>query len=68
MTRGALDGVESLVPWRRSRLRRAGFDAALAARIAADPRYDVPELLALVERGCPPALAVRILSPLEAGR
>ena len=55
-----------MVPWRRSRLRAAGFDGRLAATIAADPRYDVPALLALVERGCAPGLAARILAPLDA--
>lgn len=56
----------TLVPWRRSRLRAAGFDTRLAATIAADPRYDVPAVLVLVERGCAPRLAVRILAPLDA--
>ena len=57
----------TMVPWRRSRLRRAGFDGRLAGMIATDPRYDVPALLALVERGCPPPLAARILAPLDSG-
>lgn len=57
------DLLESTVPWRRSRLRRAGFDARLAAAVAADRRYDVEEVVALVGRGCPPELAVRILAP-----
>jgi hypothetical protein len=56
----------TMLPWRRSRLRAAGFDGPLAATIAANPRYDVPALLALVDRGCPPALAARILAPLDA--
>jgi hypothetical protein len=56
----------ALVPWRRSRLRNAGFDGPLAARIASDPRYDVPALLDLVERNCTPDLAARILAPLDA--
>jgi hypothetical protein len=60
--------LESTAPWRRSRLRRAGFDARLAALTAADRRYDVEDLVALVARGCPPDLAVRILSPLETGQ
>ena len=55
-----------MVPWRRRRLRAAGFDGRLAAAIATDPRYDVPALLALVERGCAPGLAARILAPLDA--
>jgi hypothetical protein len=50
--------------WRRSRLLEAGFPQAEAARVAADPRFDLHVLLQLVDRGCPPALAVRILAPL----
>ena len=34
-------------------------------RLARDPRYDLHALIELVERGCPPELAVRILAPLE---
>jgi hypothetical protein len=56
--------LESTTPWRRSRLRRAGFDARLAARLAADRRYDVEDMVALVARGCPPAVAARIRAPL----
>jgi len=56
----------TMVPWRRSRLRAAGFDSRLAAAIAANPGYDVPALLVLVERGCAPGLAARILAPLDA--
>lgn len=56
----------TMVPWRRSRLRAVGFDGRLAGMIATDPRYDVPALLALVDRGCPPLLAARILAPLDA--
>lgn len=39
----------------------------LAARLAPDPQYDLHALIELVERGCPPELAVRILAPLEDG-
>jgi hypothetical protein len=55
------------VPWRRSRLRRAGFDADLAGQLAADRRYDVEALLDLVDRGCPAHTAARILAPLRSG-
>jgi hypothetical protein len=57
--------LESTVPARRSRLRRAGFDAHVAARLATDRRYDVEALLGLAARGCPPHLAARILAPLR---
>ena len=51
--------------WRRRRLAEAAFPPALASRLARDPAYDLHALIELVERGCPPALAVRILAPLE---
>jgi hypothetical protein len=51
--------------WRRRQLERAGFARALAATLADDPRTDVHALLELVDRGCPPHLAARILAPLE---
>ncbi len=51
--------------WRREQLLHAGFSAALAGLLAADPRFDLHVLIELVERGCPPELAVRIVSPLE---
>lgn len=50
--------------WRLCRLTEAGFPRDLAARLAADPAVDVHALLALVDRGCPPELAARILAPL----
>ena len=55
-----------VVAWRRRRLERAGFDADLAEAMAADGRIDLHEVLELVERGCPPDLAARILAPLDA--
>jgi hypothetical protein len=33
--------------------------------VARDERYDLHELIALVEHGCAPALAVQILEPGE---
>jgi hypothetical protein len=50
--------------WRRCRLLEAGFPAALADSVAADRDVDLHLLLELVDRGCPPELAVRILAPL----
>jgi hypothetical protein len=43
----------------------AGFPRPLAKRLAADVRVDVHALLELVDRGCPPHLAVRITAPLD---
>jgi hypothetical protein len=50
--------------WRRSLLLRAGFGLVLAEELADDGRIDLHELLGLVDRGCPPQLAARILAPL----
>ena len=52
-----------LVGWRREQLVRSGFTLPLADRLARDGRYDLHGLIELVERGCPPPLADRILAP-----
>jgi hypothetical protein len=51
--------------WRRCRLLEAGFPELLAMRLAADGAVDIHALLQLVDRGCPPGLAARILSPIS---
>ena len=53
-----------VVEWRRMLLAEAGFAEALAHRLARDADYDLHGLLNLVDRGCPPQLAARILAPL----
>jgi hypothetical protein len=58
----------SVVAWRTERLLAAGFARNLAGRLAADGRVDLHALLELVDRGCPPELAARILAPLDEGR
>jgi hypothetical protein len=58
----ASDEVRS---WRREQLCASGFGPALAAEIAEDAGYDLHALIELVERGCPPYLAARILAPPE---
>ena len=46
--------------------RRFGLPvAACSAAGSKDARYDLHALIELVERGCPPELAVRILAPLD---
>jgi hypothetical protein len=57
--------VPEVVRWRREQLVEAGFSIALAARVASDAGYDLHAVIELVERGCPPEPAVRILAPLE---
>ena len=54
-----------VIRWRSRNRVSAGFPPALASRLARDRRWDVHALIELVERGCPPGLAVRILSPLD---
>ena len=49
--------------WRRGLLREAGFDDDAAAELAEDAGYDLHALLELVDRGCPPHLARRIMAP-----
>ena len=55
---------DDVFAWRRSQLVRSGFSARLAGRVAHDGHYDLHRLIELVERGCPPELALRILAPL----
>ena len=57
--------AEEVVSWRRRQLGGVGFPPALAAALATDARYDLHALIELVERGCPPELAVRILAPVD---
>ena len=56
-----------VVQWRRAQLVQAGLPRLLAARVARDEQYDIHELISLIEHGCEPALAVRILGPVERG-
>jgi hypothetical protein len=51
--------------WRRARLIHAGFAPELATRLGWDGRVDIHDLLELVDRGCPPDLAARIMAPLD---
>jgi hypothetical protein len=57
--------ADEIVRWRRRQLTDAGFGLPLASRLARDRRWDLHALLELVERGCPPSLAARILAPLD---
>jgi hypothetical protein len=56
-------GVTDVVAWRRDQLVATGFPRSLAERIAGDSGYDLHTLMELVEAGCKPALAARILAP-----
>jgi hypothetical protein len=55
---------DQLEEWRRRRLIAAGFGEQLAAELT-NSGVDLHELLVLVDCGCPPQLAARILAPLD---
>jgi hypothetical protein len=48
------------VAWRRGLLRAAGMPEELSRAAAASHAYDVSGLVGLLQRGCPPATALRI--------
>jgi len=56
---------DNLAAWREQRLLRAGVDTELAAALAADCALDLHAMIELIERGCPPELAARILAPFD---
>ena len=53
-----LDRVER---WRTAELMRVGFPGDDAVALAARTDVDLHDAIELVQRGCPPELAVRIL-------
>jgi hypothetical protein len=55
----------AVVGWRRGRLVAAGFGPDMAGLLAQDCRIDIHAILELIDRGCPPVLAARILAPLD---
>jgi hypothetical protein len=56
---------EAVSAWRREQLLASGFGEVLALQLADDCGVDLHALIELVERGCPPPLAARILAPLD---
>jgi len=54
-----------VLAWRSNVLRHAGCEDALAWHLAADGGIDLHDLLNLIDRGCPPQLAARILARLD---
>lgn len=54
-----------VVAWRERRLQAAGVDELTAHRLASDCRFDLHQLITLIESGCSPQLAVRILAPID---
>ncbi len=53
--------LERVERWRAAELVRVGFPGDDAVALAARLDVDLHEAIALVEHGCPPELAVRIL-------
>ena len=62
-----VNSSEPVVGWRLRRLRAVGLPSATARAVASDFGYDLHALFGLVDRGCPPELAVRIVAPLDDG-
>lgn len=54
--------ADRVVCWRASELIRAGYPDLLAVELAERPDVDLHVARELVEHGCPPELAVRILA------
>lgn len=59
-----MQAFDEVVRWRCEQLVESGFPLPLAAALATDAHYDLHALIELVERGCEPDLAVRILAPV----
>jgi hypothetical protein len=53
--------IEQVEHWRATELERAGYPAEAAARIAARHDVDLHYARQLLERGCSPELALKIL-------
>jgi hypothetical protein len=56
---------DAVARWRYEQLVASGFSRPTADRVADDARFDLHALIELVESGCRPELAIRILAPLE---
>ena len=61
----AVRPADDVAAWRRARLLRAGFGDEAATVLSLELDVDLHVLLELVDRGCPPALAARIMAPLD---
>ena len=52
---------DEVVAWRREQLRRAGCRRFEAEVLARERHVDLHEAVELLERGCPPKIALEIL-------
>lgn len=59
------DGDTEAERWRHALLQHAGMPPETARAVAHDDRYDLHEILGLLEKGCPPSRALEIAAPLE---
>jgi hypothetical protein len=53
--------IERVEHWRAAAFERAGFDPVSSVELAARHDIDLHRAIALVESGCPPETAFRIL-------
>jgi cephalosporin-C deacetylase-like acetyl esterase len=53
--------TERIQRWRTDELERAGYDESDAAELAGRADVDLHLAVELLERGCPPSTALRIL-------
>ena len=53
--------IERIERWRREELERGGYPPAAAAELARRHDVDLHAAVALLERGCPPETALKIL-------
>ena len=53
--------IERIEGWRAEELERAGFEPRAAGRVAVRHDVDLHSAVDLLERGCPPELALKIL-------
>jgi hypothetical protein len=56
-----VDEAAEVLAWRFDALCRSGYDVDAAAVLAANVEIDLHAAVELVQRGCPPQLAARIL-------
>jgi hypothetical protein len=56
-----VDAAAEVLAWRFESLCRSGYDRDSAAVLAANAEVDLHDAVDLVRRGCPSALAARIL-------
>jgi hypothetical protein len=52
---------DEVVAWRRDQLRRAGCRRFEAEVLARETKVDLHQAVELLERGCPPKIALEIL-------